>query len=618
MSLLAGWWLTSAHTVASAAEQLGPYEWTGITRIVAIGDVHGSYDKLVELLKGVQVVDEDLRWIGGDWHLVFLGDLTDRGPQERPVLDLVRRLETEAEEAGGRVHPLLGNHEVMNLIGDLRYAEGPGISDFLKDEQAADRQAGFQRFQSLYLQAGASRAQIRAAFDEHYPPGFFGRLRAFFPTGEYGAWLLEKPIVVKLNGYIFLHGGLTDRVAALGLGGINDRVHESLRRFLDNRSIVTGEAAFTTYEEAYAAAEALIGNRRAQRREPEKVAAAEALVNHFDGLAFAAGGPLWYRGNSVENERIERASMERVLESLEARAVVVAHTPTGTGQITSRLNGRILRTDVGMTYGRNPLCLVLRGEEVVVFNPQNASYYPPPVEPPEGERWPEIQEQLPDRQLERFLLQAKVTHKTTIERAGRRAEVWSLEHKGLELRSVFQSVDESTAADGSRPRRRYVHEVASYKLDRMMDLGLVPVTVVREHDGVKGSLQTWLAVAVDLIQIRDSDRFDLLEGLDDEIMEARIFNALIAAQERADAGKMVVPKEGRLILADNTKAFPVSVEIEDLLPEGCAIAPDFELEMRSLDQSGLEEELGAYLSDAQIEAMLGRRDRILEECSGAD
>ena len=221
-----------------AAEQVGPFEWSGVERLVVIGDVHGSYEKLLPLLRGTGLVDEQLAWVGGTSHVAFLGDLIDRGPLERPVLDLLRRLEDEATAAGGQIHVLLGNHEVLNLVGDLRFVEGQGFSDFIDEEDAGDRSAASARFRSMALDAGMASAKMQAAFYERHPPGFFGRLRAFAPEGEYGRWLLEKPTVVKINGFVFLHGGLTDEVAVLGLDGINQAVTQSVLEFLANREAV--------------------------------------------------------------------------------------------------------------------------------------------------------------------------------------------------------------------------------------------------------------------------------------------------------------------------------------------------------------------------------------------
>src|SRR6516225_11795598 len=104
------------HIVAATA----PCEIDGIERIVAVGDVHGAYDRFVAILRTAGVIDEQLHWAAGKTHLVQLGDVVDRGPDSRKALDLLRRLEAEAPPAGGQVHALLGNHEVARMLGDFR------------------------------------------------------------------------------------------------------------------------------------------------------------------------------------------------------------------------------------------------------------------------------------------------------------------------------------------------------------------------------------------------------------------------------------------------------------------------------------------------------------------
>ena len=97
-----------------------PCEWTGIDRVVAVGDVHGAYDRFVEILKVAGVIDAGSHWAAGSTHVVQLGDIVDRGDDSRKVLDLVRRLEKEAQAARGQLHLLLGNHEAARMLGDLR------------------------------------------------------------------------------------------------------------------------------------------------------------------------------------------------------------------------------------------------------------------------------------------------------------------------------------------------------------------------------------------------------------------------------------------------------------------------------------------------------------------
>ena len=94
-------------------------------RVVAISDVHGAYDAMVTTLQNVGVIDSELAWSGGKTRLVIVGDLLDRGPRSRDAMDLLMRLEDEASAVGGYVHVLIGNHESMNMIGDLRYVSKP-------------------------------------------------------------------------------------------------------------------------------------------------------------------------------------------------------------------------------------------------------------------------------------------------------------------------------------------------------------------------------------------------------------------------------------------------------------------------------------------------------------
>jgi len=96
------------------------WQWKTTGRVIAMSDIHGALDDFVTVLKGVQLIDDARNWTGGIDHLVIVGDVLDRGAASRDVLALIMRLESEAEQAGGMVHLVLGNHEIMNLVGDLR------------------------------------------------------------------------------------------------------------------------------------------------------------------------------------------------------------------------------------------------------------------------------------------------------------------------------------------------------------------------------------------------------------------------------------------------------------------------------------------------------------------
>src|SRR5579862_5908656 len=124
--------LITAVVVPLALSFSAPAEdsWKGVGRIVAVGDVHGDLAQFTTVLRSAAVIDADSKWSGGKTHLVQVGDLLDRGPDSRKLIELLMSLEKQAHAAGGAVHCLIGNHEAMNLYGDLRYVSAADYATY--------------------------------------------------------------------------------------------------------------------------------------------------------------------------------------------------------------------------------------------------------------------------------------------------------------------------------------------------------------------------------------------------------------------------------------------------------------------------------------------------------
>ncbi|MBM3764616.1 MAG: metallophosphatase [Acidobacteria bacterium] len=196
---------TAALLLLSVA-LMGKDNYTTQARVVAVGDIHGDYDRLIEILKTAKLIDPSmLKWSGGKDHLVFTGDFVDRGPASRKVLDFVIALESQAGKAGGEVHPLIGNHEAMNVYGDLRYVT--------KDDYAAFR----------------TEKSVSASPDQ--PLGWAEHRKAFSPEGKYGKWIRGNNVLVKVNETLYLHGGLAPKFADLKRSKINDQAKLELQDF---------------------------------------------------------------------------------------------------------------------------------------------------------------------------------------------------------------------------------------------------------------------------------------------------------------------------------------------------------------------------------------------------
>jgi hypothetical protein len=185
--------------------------YTGVARIVAIGDIHGDFERLVQALKLCQLIDGQERWIGGKTHLVQTGDVLDRGPDSKKAMDLLMELEGQARKAGGAVHALIGNHEFMTLIGDLRYVSNGELAAFGDGPRATP----------VGREPGAEFPRYQAAFA---------------PSGKYGRWIRQHNAIVRINDTLFMHGGLSPRYLNRKLRDLNEAVRAELLGQRDARS----------------------------------------------------------------------------------------------------------------------------------------------------------------------------------------------------------------------------------------------------------------------------------------------------------------------------------------------------------------------------------------------
>jgi hypothetical protein len=178
-----------APAVAPAGCQLAdvPARRPAAARVVAIGDLHGDLAAARAALRAGGVIDDKDAWTGGTTVVVQTGDILDRGDDEQAIIDLFERLETEAAAAGGAVVWLLGNHELMNAAGDLRYVTRGGYADF-------EDVAGLDTSDTGALADVPARERARVA--------------AFRPGGPYARILAGQNTVAIVGDTVFAHGGL--------------------------------------------------------------------------------------------------------------------------------------------------------------------------------------------------------------------------------------------------------------------------------------------------------------------------------------------------------------------------------------------------------------------------
>ena len=148
-----------------------PYKITTDSEIFAIGDVHGNYKALINLLINNKIIDSDLKWNFGKGQLVFLGDLFDRGSMVTETLWFLHELSFDAEKAGGNLFILLGNHETMALTGDHRY---------INEKYVYFTSYTFTNYFQLYAKETVL-----------------------------GKWLRNQNVILQINDNLFMHAGIS-------------------------------------------------------------------------------------------------------------------------------------------------------------------------------------------------------------------------------------------------------------------------------------------------------------------------------------------------------------------------------------------------------------------------
>ncbi|MFT5684483.1 MAG: hypothetical protein ACI8RZ_005424 [Myxococcota bacterium] len=234
--------------------------------ILAISDIESNYGALRDFLINSEVIDDDLNWTFGTGHLVLVGDIVDRGYFTTQLLWLIYMLEQRAEDQGGHVHYIIGNHELKMMHGDY------GVTDEKYAEVASI--LGKQQ-QDLY----SSRSLL-------------------------GRWMASKNAVERINGILFVHGGMHPDLADHDLD--IDDINRIIRQ---------------TYSERVSSDQSGRENGILISRET---------------------GPCWYRGYFKDS--LSQQQVDRVLEKFAADAVVVGHTIQS--RVSRLFNGKVIGIDV--------------------------------------------------------------------------------------------------------------------------------------------------------------------------------------------------------------------------------------------------------------------------------
>jgi len=577
-----------------------PCIWSGVERIVAVGDLHGDYDNFVTILKQPKVglLDENLHWIGGKTHLVQIGDILDRGDKAKEIFDLLMRLENEAAAAGGMVHVLLGNHEETTLTGiALSYPEYVYVDQFFAFLPEAFKKDKEKEY--IAQQSPGEQARINAqGLDFHKDNGWRSfwekilekskRERGLDEAGQaytgnfnetYGRWLLKQNVVIKINDVIFVHGGINLQYSTWNLKRINDTFRLELGVFALGPS--NPQLFGRTFRPL---------------------------------LVYNSQSPLWLR---EDEQNTTQEQMDRILANLKASRMVIGHnfamsgggrSPiVPAGDVVPFFGGKVWMIDTGIgytLYGGRLFALIIENGEIHHWAESEEPAPGRPEERPSGAA-PGTPEE-----VEKYLRTA--TPLFVIPGGAGRTDPWKvrMDFEGIKRWAQFKYIN--------RPRPNaipdsYKYELAAYALSKYLDLGFVPPVVERTINDYPGSLQIFVEDAV-----RESDRKrqnampDDPKAFDQSMADLRVFLNLVYDRCDIERERDILIQRGtsKVYAVDFSRAFDTRNET---VP-GCEIvrcSRSIYRKLQGWNQDEVRMLLGPYLNEEEMRALQARVGSIL-------
>ena len=334
--------------------------------VVAIGDVHNDFDDFVAILQRTGLTDKQNHWTGGKTTFVQVGDLLDRGPKPREVMDLMMALEKEAAQAGGRVVGLLGNHEVMNIMGDLRYVTPMNFASFADGDSEKRQKAAYEDYVKWRSSHTALLAELpqpmeltEAEWMARHPAGFVEQREALGPTGRYGEWLRGHAVVAEIDGVIFLHGGIHPDLAKTKLDAMNKRIHDEIKAFDASKQYLQNEKLilpFFSFQEINSVLRAELSAEQKSRvpASNERQLKIQELLKLADWFSVRPDGPVWFRGYDQWTDEQGAPQASKILEAYKATHIVVGHTVQKGGRMRARFSNKVFLIDTGMLSSYYP------------------------------------------------------------------------------------------------------------------------------------------------------------------------------------------------------------------------------------------------------------------------
>jgi hypothetical protein len=221
-------------------------------------------------------------------------------------------------------------------------------------------------------------------------------------------------------------------------------------------------------------------------------------------------------------------------------------------------------------------------------------------------------------EIESFLRTAKVTGSKVLKSGVTLPRKLTLTDGKVVRSGIFKTIDEhkggmtrTSTRDEVDFKDSWKYEVAAYELDKLLSLNLVPVTVEREYENVRGSLQIWIDNAMpEADRVKKNLSPPDPESWNQAMFKVRVFDNLIFNFDR-NLGNLLVGPDWKLYMIDHSRSFKV---FSDLRSPGGLTRMSVSLmeRLKNLDKATVKARCASYLTGPEIDALFERRDKILQ------
>jgi len=331
--------LTLVALALAASAVAAPSSWNppAPARLVLIADIHGDFDALLTILKSRDLIDDNGRWKGGRTHLQFLGDLNDRGPDTRLILDYLADLRKRAASAGGVVNALVGNHEAMVAEGMISYVsegEAQAFSTFAETTETTNPLVWKNRLATQAENYRAHADYLMTKYGDPTPPfsaaRYLGINRAYFGNSPYVSELLSRASVRVIGETLVVHAGVGEWLIDHSPEELNKMVHDWIAYY-------TGGG-------------------------PKPSLASRWIIEDVE--AGGSAGPLWDR--ATNDGRVSQGLIDRILKKYGAKRIVVGHSVQKNFEVREAYMNKVYFLDTGNStaYGGKLSSIEITGERV--------------------------------------------------------------------------------------------------------------------------------------------------------------------------------------------------------------------------------------------------------------